>query len=150
MKGPLTMTNCYHKILPAGKPASRESELQIIAASYGFAPKVYETLKVENSVVLCMEKIGNGCLADKYGDEEKNIPKWIWKEMTHILATLFEREGIEYIDITPYNFIEANGKLYIIDFGHGYYTLKDNGGVPKNWFLQNFLNGEIGWNPDFR
>jgi tRNA A-37 threonylcarbamoyl transferase component Bud32 len=144
------MSNCYHKVLPQGKPAEREAELQTIAATYGFAPKLHETLKVENSVVLCMDRLGSGCLADKYGDDEKEIPKWMWKEITRILVTLFEREGIEYIDITPYNFIETNGKIHIIDFGHAYYTPKDGGGKPKNWFLRKFLEGEVGWNPDFR
>jgi tRNA A-37 threonylcarbamoyl transferase component Bud32 len=150
MKGPASMSKCYHKILPASKAARQEAELQTIAATYDFSPKIHEVLTVMNSTIICMEKLGNGCLADKYGDDEKAIPKWMWKEITRILVTLFEREGIEYIDITPYNFIEANGKINIIDFGHAYYTPKDNGGKPQNWFLRQFLEGEVGWNPDFR
>ena len=141
----------FHKVLPKGKKAYLEAELQTIAATYGFTPHLYDVLTVENSVVLCMERIQSPCLAEKYGDEESKIPKPLWKQIYNILVTLFEREGIEYIDITPYNFIEHEGKVYIIDFGHAFYTPKENGGKPTNWFLRKFLvNEECGWNPDFR
>jgi len=97
-----------------------------------------------------MDRINGVCLADIFTDNPKTVPDWIWKEIHRILAVLFECEGIEYIDITSYNFvldIEYN-KVWIIDFGHAYYT-KSKEGVAENWFLRDVLDGEKSWNPDF-
>jgi hypothetical protein len=58
----------------------------------------------------------------------------------------YDNEGIEYIDITGYNFIEKDNKIYIIDFGDAEYSKKWK---KTNWFLEEFLNGHHGWNPDF-
>ena len=118
-----------------------EAELQEIASTYGFAPKIH---RIDGNVVQ-MDAVGGLCLADQYSDDPKKIPKRIWQEIHRILSILFEREGIEYIDITSYNFIEdTEGKIWIIDFGHAYYTKGE-----VNWFLKEFLDGEFGWNPDF-
>ena len=118
-----------------------EIELQDIAASYGFAPKIHH---VDGNVVQ-MDSIAGLCLADQYTDNPTKIPKKIWSEIHRIVSILFEREGIEYVDITGYNFIEDNdGKIWILDFGDAYYT---NGKV--NWFLKEFLDEPYGWNPDF-
>ena len=62
------------------------------------------------------------------------------------MQTLYDNEGIEYIDITGYNFIEKDKKIYIIDFGDAQYSKKWK---KINWFLEEFLNGHHGWNPDF-
>ena len=91
-----------------------------------------------------MEKIDALCVADMYGEDVEKLPNWIWEEIVRILTVLYTCEGIEYVDITPYNFIEVNGKVWIIDFGHAYFT------KPKNWFLRDILKGEKGWNPDFK
>jgi len=123
-----------------------EIELQDIAATYGFAPRIHHA----DGNVVQMDRIKGLCLADVYTDDPKNVPDWIWKEIHRILAVLFECEGIEYIDITSYNFvleIESN-KLWIIDFGHAYYT-KSTDGKAENWFLRNVLEGEKSWNVDF-
>ena len=118
-----------------------EIELQQIASNYGFSPKVLSV----NGLTFEMEDLASPCLADKYGDKIDDIPQIIWDEIVRILVVLYEVEGIEYIDITPYNFIECNGKVWIIDFGHAYYTKK-----PMNWFLRDLLDThEKGWNPDF-
>jgi tRNA A-37 threonylcarbamoyl transferase component Bud32 len=95
-----------------------------------------------------MKKIDGFCLADLYTDDPTMIPDWIWDEIQRILAILYEREGIEYIDITGYNFVQetSTNKIWIIDFGHAYYTTLE---TPVNWFLQEVLDGEKGWNPDF-
>ena len=60
-----------------------------------------------------------------------------------IIEILYYTENIEYIDITPYNFIEKNEKIYIIDFGHANYR------KAKNYFLREFLDGLNKWNSDF-
>ena len=124
-----------------------EIELQDIAATYGFAPKI---TSISDNVVT-MDAIDGSCLADIYTDDPAMIPDAIWFKIEHILAVLFEREGIEYVDITSYNFMEdVDGKIWIIDFGDAYYT-RENGEEAENWFLRSVLSGESGkaWNPDF-
>jgi tRNA A-37 threonylcarbamoyl transferase component Bud32 len=117
-----------------------EIELQRVASTHGFTPKVLS----QNGLEFEMEKIDGLCLADMYGEEVDDLPNWIWEEIVRILTVLYTCEGIEYVDITPYNFIEVNGKVWIIDFGHAYFT------KPKNWFLRDILKGERSWNPDFK
>lgn len=129
-------------------PNPLEIELQDIAASYGFAPKIHS---ISDNVVT-MEAVKGMCLADLYTDDPAKVPDRIWHEVERILAILFEREGIEYVDITSYNFMEDDdGKVWIIDFGDAYYTTKEKGAPAANWFLRSVLNGESGkaWNPDF-
>lgn len=85
-----------------------EAELQGIAASYGFAPKIQ---RLDGNVAQ-MDAIKGLCLADLYTDDPSKAPNRVWHEVGQILATLFEREGIEYIDITSYNFMEdEDGKV---------------------------------------
>jgi RIO-like serine/threonine protein kinase len=125
-----------------------EAELQDIAATYGFAPKIQ---RVDENVVQ-MKSVEGLCLADLYTDDPLAIPSAVWFKIEHILAILFEREGIEYVDITSYNFMEdTQGKIWIIDFGDAYYTRKAKGEEAENWFLRSVLAGESGraWNPDF-
>ena len=134
------MSSIFTKVVSSGL----ELELQNIASTYKFAPEIYE---IEGETVH-MKKIDGLCLADLYTDDPTMVPDWIWKEIQRILTILYEREGIEYIDITGYNFVQETGtnKIWIIDFGHAYYT---NPEKPVNWFLQEILDGGKGWNPDF-
>jgi len=125
--------------------AELEIELQTIASKYGFSPKILNTDFTNTECHITMSKLGM-CLADKYGDNPKNIPKEFWTQIQSIVRTLYEVEGIEYVDITPYNFIEQNKLIYIIDFGDAYYT---KGKESINWFLKEFLKEPYGWNPDF-
>lgn len=126
----------------------REISLQQIASSYGFTPKILDVTKDDVNYYIHMEKIGTGCLADTHGDSPEDIPPNFWEQMRHILKLLYVEEGIEYIDITPYNFIEWDNTIYLIDFGHA--TFKHDG-IPMNWFLKQFLYEETNeFNPDFR
>ena len=129
-------------------PSPLETELQQIAATYGFAPKIQ---KIDGDVVQ-MDTVDGMCLADLYTDDPSKIPDALWFQIESILETLFECEGIEYVDITSYNFMEdKGGKIWIIDFGHAYYTPKKKGEPASNWFLRSVLSGESGkaWNSDF-
>lgn len=126
---------------------SLEVELQKIAAKYDFAPKVYDINYYDGHAIFSMENLNEMCLADKYGENPEDIPKKYWDQIRNILSTLLDEEGIVYIDITPYNFIEKNDKVYIIDFGHAYYH---HSSKKLNWFLQDVLDGHNGWNPDFK
>jgi tRNA A-37 threonylcarbamoyl transferase component Bud32 len=122
-----------------------EIELQQVASKYDFCPKIIETQFSDTSCEITMEKIGSMCLADMYGDKPQDLPTHIWPKIHHIIKTLYEESGIEYIDITPYNFIEHEDKIYIIDFGDAYYK----GTKPRHWFHKQFLEEPISWNPDF-
>jgi tRNA A-37 threonylcarbamoyl transferase component Bud32 len=123
-----------------------EVELQrLVSRNYDFAPKIHKLEFVDNDCLVYMDDVGK-CLADIYGDAPDKIPMYIWSEIHEIVRILYEEEGIEYEDITPYNFTEKDGKIYIIDFGHARYALKDT----INWFLREFLDGENSWNPDYK
>ena len=122
-----------------------EIELQQIGAKYKFSPSILRAEKIENKNRVHMEHIDGECLANIYGDDPSNIPKWIWNDIRKIVEILYTEEGIEYIDITGYNFIEKDGRIYIIDFGDAKYT---DGNI--NWFLREFLDGENSWNPDYK
>lgn len=123
------------------KTIEKEAHFQHVASLHRFAPEVYKTTDDE----IHMEDLQEMCIADKYGDDPTAIPAYIWKAIRAILHTLYYDDSIEYVDITPYNFIEKDGKVYIIDFGHAEYVSNN-----MNWFLKEFLDGDNGWNPDFR
>ena len=128
---------------------SLEIELQDIASKHGFAPCIDRV----DGLLMQMEEIKGSCLADIYTDDPKKVPDWIWAEIHRILSVLFECDGIEYIDITAYNFIleEGSDKIWIIDFGDAYYSKvgQTDDKKPVNWFLREVLDGEKSWNPDF-
>ena len=128
---------------------SLEIELQDIASKHGFAPRIERI----DGLLMQMDEIKGHCLADIYTDDPKKVPDWIWAEIHRILSVLFECDGIEYIDITAYNFIleEGSDKIWIIDFGDAYYSKagQTDDKKPVNWFLREVLDGEKSWNPDF-
>jgi len=129
----------------------REVEIQQFVSKFGFSPKIidlklsYDKVKDEYIGNISMEHLDAMCLADMYSDDPTKIPNIIWDKIRQIVKILYD-EGIEYIDITGYNFIEKDNNIYIIDFGDAKYTKKS---VKINWFLEKFLNGYNGWNPDF-
>jgi len=126
---------------------SLEVELQNAAYKHGFTPKITNVGYYSEEEIIFMEDLKESCIADKYGENPNVLPKKYWNQIRNILETLLYEEGIEYVDITPYNFIEKEDKIYIIDFGDAYYT---NTNDKINWFLQDILDGFEGWNPDFK
>jgi hypothetical protein len=139
----------YSRMFTKSVKTSLEAGLQAIAADLGFAPKIQ---KRDGSVVH-MDAINGRALSDIYTDDAALIPDAVWKEIERMLTVLFETEGIEYIDITSYNFMEdaATGRIWVVDFGDAFYTPMAKGQPPSNWFLRSVLAGESGkaWNPDF-
>jgi len=126
----------------------QEIQIQKVASLYGFTPKIINVNKDDINYYLEMENLNSMCLADKYGEEPIDIPDHFWNQMRCIIKILYTRDNIEYIDITPYNFIEINDKIYLIDFGHARWKNKSK---PINWFLKKFINDEHnGYNPDFK
>jgi tRNA A-37 threonylcarbamoyl transferase component Bud32 len=122
-----------------------EVELQTVASKYGFCPKISSVKFSNTGCEIMMDHIKSPCLADMYGDQPSALPAPLWSKIHHIVSTLYEQEGIIYVDITPYNFIEHEEKVYIIDFGDAYYK----GTRPRNWFHEEFLANPCSWNPDF-
>ena len=124
------------------KQIKNEVELQNRAAKKHLAPKILQT---DFKTFIKMEKIPEMCIADMYGENIRTMPKHIMKEIYTILYRLYHECDIEYLDVTPYNFIEYNGKVWVIDFG-------DAKPVKKNWYLQEVFENELilTWNQEFK
>lgn len=120
----------------------REARLQRRAAALGLSPKVIRC--TETTIV--MENLKTPCLADVYGDTIDDIPEWIQDAILDILYALYTVAKIEYIDVTPYNFIERDGVVWIIDFGHA----KDVTSEMDPYLDELFASWKLSkWNPDF-
>ena len=105
-------------------------------------PKIHEYN--HETKTMTMRKIPQMCLADMYGDNKEQLPPKLWKVIREIMVKLREI-GVNYPDITPYNFIESGGLVWIIDFGHA--TIRNR---ETDKFMLKFINGYDGWNDDFR
>ena len=100
----------------------------------------------DESKVMVMYKIGNHNLSDHYGDKATDVPKELFDQVVKIVRNLV-LHGIEYPDLTGYNFIEdCEGKVGIIDFEHS--SMMTSCQV-NNIHIQNSCNGYKVWNPDF-
>jgi tRNA A-37 threonylcarbamoyl transferase component Bud32 len=90
-----------------------------------------------------MVRVGVMSVSDFYGEKAADISVELFARIRAIIQTLYNH-NILYIDITGYNFIENDKKLWIIDFEHARYN-------PKriNKFVERFLGGDDEWNPEF-
>ena len=95
--------------------------------------------------VMVMEKIDNMNLSDMFGEEDHMIDEYYFDEIRTIIKTLAEN-NIEYPDITGYNFIEFDKKIWIIDFEHSSIFKK----IMKDPFVNKFITGANKWNPEFK
>ena len=101
----------------------------------------------EEDKVLYTREIKGDNLSNIYGDQATDVPINIYKECRRIIG-LLRKNGIEYPDITGYNFILENDteKIWLIDFEHAYNLKSKN----TNYFVDEFCNFERQlWNPDF-
>lgn len=121
-----------------------EVSLQKIASNAGLAPKIVDT---DWETYICMDNLNSMSVADMYGDKINKIPKHIMSQIWAIVWTLYWTCGIEYHDVTGYNFIEKDGRVWVIDFGHATYRKKKM----KSPYLKDLFNkGCINkWNPEF-
>jgi tRNA A-37 threonylcarbamoyl transferase component Bud32 len=94
--------------------------------------------------ILTMRKINNMNISDMYGENASNVDEDIFDKIRTIIKILAEN-NIEYPDITGYNFIEYNDKIWIIDFEHAKISKKI-----ENKFINKFIRGLNKWNPDFK
>ena len=123
------------------KDVSREVKLQRISADLGLSPAV---LKTDKRTYIEMEHAGP-TLSERFGDDPDDLPIEVRREVREILWTLWQH-GIQYQDVTPYNFTYKDDRVWIIDFGHA------NEKKRLNWYLKDIFNEAwLGrWNPDFR
>ena len=68
------------------------------------------------------------------------------KKIQKIVKTLYDN-NIVYPDITGYNFIEVDGKVWIIDFEHAEFKPLV---TDEDEHVKLFINGYNEWNPEFR
>jgi tRNA A-37 threonylcarbamoyl transferase component Bud32 len=97
-----------------------------------------------DSKVMIMEKVNYMNVSDYYGEKETDISPELFKKIRQIIQTLYDN-NIVYPDITGYNFIEFDKRIWIIDFEHSNFKplLKDE-------FVVKFINGLNKWNPRFK
>ena len=124
----------------------REVHLQRLASSMEVSPKIIHS---DYQTVIHMEDVSAMCIADVYGDELSMIPDWIQEQIVEHLWTLYSCCQIQYVDITPYNFIERNGRVWVIDFGHAY---RNRPKAKLHPFLKRiFDTWKLSqWNPEFK
>ena len=95
-----------------------------------------------NTQILTMEHIPDMSVADFYGEVVNND---LFAQIREIIRFLYNNHII-YPDITGYNFIECEGKLWIIDFEHSdFKTMRKNEFVEKFVFNEDYNT----WNPWF-
>jgi tRNA A-37 threonylcarbamoyl transferase component Bud32 len=94
--------------------------------------------------VMIMENVNYMSVSDYYGEKDTDISEELFQKIRKIIKTLYEN-NIVYPDITGYNFIEYNKRVWIIDFEHSNFKplLTDD-------FVVKFINGANKWNPRFK
>lgn len=124
----------------------QEVRLQTIASSMGVSPAILST---DYATYIHMEKAGPMCIADKYGEDIEHLSDWIKEEIVEHLWTLYSCCNIQYIDITPYNFIEQDGRIWVIDFGDAF---RNKPKTKLHPFLKSIFDSWklTKWNPEFK
>lgn len=108
-----------------------------------FVPEFYESFVYDEVCYILMERIEGKTLAELYGEEYEDLPEEIQNQIHHMIKMLFLND-VHYVDLTPYNFILENERVYLVDFGHAQI-------VEVNYHLKGFLlNRFQTWNSDFR
>jgi tRNA A-37 threonylcarbamoyl transferase component Bud32 len=123
-----------------------EYELHTYVYNLGIVntPKLFEYN--EETKVMVMERLDGMSVSDMYGSEAECVDTEIFSKIRNIVQLLLDH-GIEYPDITGYNFMEYNAKIWVIDFGDAHHHI--NGRI-ENRFIAEFLDqGQNRWNPDF-
>ncbi len=100
--------------------------------------------------ILTMEKIPEDCISNNNGEKDEDTDEEIYNKIRKIIKRLYDN-GIEYPDITGYNFIKHNNNMWIIDFEHARFcdTGKNKEDI-HTVFIKKFINGYNGWNPEFK
>ncbi len=97
--------------------------------------------------IMQMEKISGMSVADFYGESFESVPNSIISQIRKIIQIL-KLNNIIYPDITGYNFIlDSDNNIWIIDFEHAKFGFVQS---QSDNFVDNFIEGTNGWNPEFR
>jgi len=115
--------------------------LQRISARLGLSPEIQNT---DWRTFIEMDNAGC-CLADVYGEDPEDLPNSVREQVYAIVFTLYQN-GIQYIDVTSYNFTIQHGQVWVIDFGHAH-TRKRLSPYLRKLFNQGYL---YSWNKHFR
>lgn len=107
-------------------------------------PKIYSYDR--KNKIMIMEKIHNMNISDFYGENPENVPPDIFNKIQEAVKKLYYF-GISYPDITGYNFIYYNNKIYVIDFEHAKFFTNSSKIDP---FIHKFISGSCEWNPEFK
>lgn len=91
-----------------------------------------------------MVRVGTMSISDYYGESAENISDELFSKIRNMIQTLYDHDVL-YVDITGYNFIENDNKLWIIDFEHASYNYPRK----TDEFVEQFLDGHNSWNPEF-
>ena len=94
--------------------------------------------------ILTTINIGKMNIADYYGELAENISDELFVKIRTVIQILYDH-NIVFPDITGYNFIECGKKIWIVDFGHAYFDIN-----PNHTFVEKFIAGHNGWNPEFK
>lgn len=110
-------------------------------------------LEGPNVGTLTMRAIQGDNLANLFGDDGADMTNALWYQVRRLLRVLYEG-GVILPDITGYNFMLDNGKVWVFDFGHAVRRvpglIRDADVETDNWFVRNFvLAGPNGFNTDF-
>jgi len=119
----------------------REVEAQRLALASGVRTAIVVSFD-EASGELVMEHLAGMSVSDWNGEEDADTPSEEYEHIRVILRQL-AAVSISYPDVTGYNFIRLGAERAVIDFGHA--ELGD-----PCAFMQRFLDGHDGWNPEFR
>ena len=110
-------------------------------------PKIYSYDK--KSKLMITQRIPNETVAYNYGENPDDCPEEIFNKIRETINTLYDNY-IEYPDITGYNFIEYQNKIWIIDFEHAKIMTDEN---IKNIdpFVEKFIYGCCNeWNSTYQ
>jgi len=109
-------------------------------------PEIYSYDK--KNKILVMQKLHNMNISDEYGEDAINVPPSMFTLMQDTIRKLFYF-GIEYPNITGYNFIFYNKKMYLTNFK--YCKIFVNNPIKNiDPFIKYFINGLCEWNQDYK
>jgi tRNA A-37 threonylcarbamoyl transferase component Bud32 len=87
-------------------------------------------------------------IADTWSDNAQEVPDNQYEQIVHTVCSL-RNNGIEYPDITGYNFIYHDEIMWIVDFEHAKLTTKISDPF-INLFCKWKISDKKQWNPRFR
>lgn len=94
--------------------------------------------------IMLMERVNYMNISDYYGENDTDITPELFARIREIIKTLYDN-NVVYPDITGYNFIEYDKKIWIIDFEHSNFKP-----LLQDAFVVKFINGADKWNPRFK